>query len=109
MISVKKKETLSLKEFMSRPATLIQKKKSPLRPVYSFFPTISIKSMFPFGTDPIFTVFIIGCSLLLVIVVSETLLAKNGFTEIASFISTTLKYTLPVIVFGSAICFLLTL
>jgi hypothetical protein len=108
MVFAHKKEVISFKEFMSRPAQSIPKK-APLLPVYSFLPTISIKSMFPFGADPIFTGFIIGCGILLVIIVGEKLLAKNGFAEVSTFISTTMKVTLPVIAFGSAIYFLLKL
>jgi hypothetical protein len=109
MVFAHKKEVISFKDFMSRPAPQIISKKTPLLPVYSFLPPISIKSIFPFGTDAIFTGFIIGCSLLLVIIVSEKLLAKNGFAEVSTFISTTMKVTLPVIAFGSAIYFLLKL
>lgn len=108
MIFSNRKEVLSLKEFMSRAATSIPKKR-PLRPVYSFLPPIAIKSLFPIGIDPTFTLFIVGCSFLVVVAISETLLAKYGYTEISNIISSTFKFTLPALGFGTIFYFITTL
>jgi hypothetical protein len=105
----KKKEVIPFREFLSRPAYDTQKKKPLPIQLYSFLPPFSIKSMLPIGVDPAFTLFLIAGGTIVILALSEYMLAEFGFTEISDVMGTVFKLALPVIGYGTIFWFLSTL
>jgi hypothetical protein len=108
MVFSNKKEVIPFKDFMSPPAASIRKK-IPLQTVYSFLPPFTIKSFLPVGIDPMFTIFLVAGGVVVLVAVSEYLLAEAGFTEISGFMTGLFKFLLPVVGYGSILWFLATL
>ncbi len=98
-----KKEVISFKDFMSRPAHPIERN-IPVQ-IYSFFPPITVKAFFPLH-DPTFLLFTLACGTVIVIALTEKILATNGLTGIAGGISSFLKFAFPIGSFGLIFWFL---
>jgi len=92
-------EVIPFEDFMSPPAASIQKKTPLQSSIYSFLPPITIKSLLPVA-DPMFALFLIGCSVVVVFALSESLFASSGFTEISVGLSSFLKIALPLVGYG---------
>lgn len=100
-----KKEVISFKDFMSRPAHPIERNTPLQTSIYSFFPPITLKAFFPLH-DPTFALFSIACGTVVVIALTEKILATNGLTGIAGSISSFLKFAFPIGSFGLIFWFL---
>lgn len=107
MFITNKIEVIPFREFTSPPALSFSdysekpsKKVIPLQSsIYSFLPPITIKSLLPIA-DPMFALFLIGSSLVVVIALSESLFASSGFTEVSAGVSSFLKVALPIVGYG---------
>ncbi|MGE8079237.1 hypothetical protein [Peribacillus loiseleuriae] len=105
MIGKRKIEVIPFKDFMRRPATLIQNRTPLQTNIYSFFPPITISSFIPVG-DPAFALFLIGGSLITVIALSEYLFASGGLSGLAGTIAGIMKLILPIAGYGLIFWFL---
>jgi hypothetical protein len=103
-----KKEVISFRDFMSRPAATIQKKIPHKNYMFSFMPAFGLKDLFPFQ-DLDFTLFFIGSCAVLAIALSEKLFAHSGYTEFSEGLSSFLKVILPIVGYGSILWFFSTL
>lgn len=96
---------IPFKEFMSRPATLTQKKTPLQSNIYSLFQPISITSFFPLG-DQAFAIFLFGGAVIAGIALTEIALATNGMTAVSSAITSLVKFVLPILGYGLIFWFL---
>ncbi|MEK5390233.1 hypothetical protein NSQ59_07590 [Margalitia sp. FSL K6-0131] len=101
----KKIEVIPFNEFMSRPAHPIERNLPLQTSIYSFFPPITLKAFFPLH-DPTFVLFTLACGTVVVIALTEKILAINGLTGIAGNISSFLKFAFPIGSFGLIFWFL---
>lgn len=108
MIFQNKIEVIPFKDFMSRPAAIIQKKTPLQTNIFSFIPAITVKGLLPFS-DMGFTLFLVASSAVVVIALSETLFAHSGFIEVSAGVSSVLKFALPVAGYGAIFWLLSTL
>src|SRR5437763_3054122 len=99
MLLKNKIEVIPFKDFMSPPAASIRKKTPLQSSIYSFLPPITIKSLLPL-TDPMFALFLIGSSIVVLIAISEDLFASTGFTAVSAGISSFLNIALPLVGYG---------
>lgn len=86
---------------MSRPAQ--PKEQSPIINIYSFFPPITITSLFPVS-DPSFLLFITAGSVIVLIAITESILS---YSDIALVLNNISRFLFPILGFG-AIFWLLT-
>ncbi|PKR82442.1 hypothetical protein [Heyndrickxia camelliae] len=105
MFSNNKIEVISFKDFMSRPAHPIERNTPLQTSIYSFFPPITLKALFPLH-DPTFSLFILACGTVIVFAITEKIFAVNGLNGIASSISSFLKFAFPIGSFGIIFWFL---
>ncbi|MFJ7680350.1 hypothetical protein ACIQXQ_20185 [Peribacillus sp. NPDC097198] len=105
MFKKHKIEVIPYKDFMSRPATSIQRKTPLHSNIYSFFPSITITSFFPIG-DPAFAFFLVSGGLIAVVALSETALASSGLSSVSSVLSSLFRFVLPVVGYGLIFWFL---
>jgi hypothetical protein len=97
-----KKEVISFRDFMSRPATTIQKK-TPLRNnIYSFFPPITIGSFFPVH-DLEFSLFLLSGGVIVIIAIMDRFLTGTDASSAGILLSNIARVAFPVVGFGSVL------